>query len=225
MNQVAVSRRRFLVGAGAAAASAFGVGACTGGARSATPTTSVTTTGVTATSVTTEHETGASAGAVSDDTQVAAMVARLEVVAVGLYRSAGAAGTANQLGTVPPALTTFVSVVGGHHAAALDRWNSILTNGGATGVTEPDTTLQATVERTFARITDATALARLALLVEQTVSDTYFVATSTLQSNDAITLAAQLQAVDQEHAAVLHFILGSYPVPDAFQNGNMAVDG
>jgi hypothetical protein len=63
------------------------------------------------------------------------------------------------------------------------------------------------------------------LLLEQTASDTYLSAIPTLKSKDAITLAGQLQVVDQEHAAVLHYVLGEYPVPDVFQTTDKAFSG
>jgi hypothetical protein len=44
-------------------------------------------------------------------------------------------------------------------------------------------------------------------------------------NKDAITLAGALQSVDQEHSAILLYVLGQYPVPDVFQKGNRAYTG
>ena len=63
------------------------------------------------------------------------------------------------------------------------------------------------------------------LLLEQTASDTYLKVMPTLMSGDAITLAGALQISGQEHAAVLHYVLGEYPVPDVFQKTDLAYTG
>jgi len=85
--------------------------------------------------------------------------------------------------------------------------------------------LAATVNTAFGQVTDITGVAKLALLLEQTASDTYLSALPGLQSKDAILLAGQLQVVDQEHAAILHYVLGEYPVPDVFQTTAKAFAG
>lgn len=210
-----LSRRGFLV-SGAAAGGALVAAACSSSKKSGTTN---TTSGTTATSVT-----PTTAGA-SGDAKVAALAASLEVLAVGTYKAALGAATAGSLGAVPPAVATFATTVMAHHQAALDKWNSVLTSAGAQAVTQPPTALKATVDQMFAQVKDATGVAKLALLLEQTASDTYLSAIPTLQSKDAITLAGQLQVVDQEHAAILHYVLGEYPVPDVFQTLDKAFSG
>ncbi|MDQ6613929.1 MAG: ferritin-like domain-containing protein [Actinomycetota bacterium] len=210
-----VSRRGFLLGAGAAGG-AIVVAACsksktsssttdtTGGAGSTTPTTA--------------------AGA-SGDAKVAALAASLEVLAVATYKNALAAASANKLGAVPAAVGNFATTAMSNHQAALDKWNTVLTSAGAQAVSQPPASLAATVNQMFAQVTDAAGVAKLALLLEQTASDTYLSAIPTLKSKDAITLAGQLQIVDQEHAAILHYVLGEYPVPDVFQTTDKAFSG
>ncbi len=209
-----VSRRHLLVGAGGTAAGVLGLVACNSRSKSATPPT---------TGSTVEAKTTTTAAAPSTDAAVAALAGSLEVLAVDAYRVGLALATGNKLGVMPPALVTFATTVLGHHEAALSTWNATLTSAGKPGVSQPPAALQATVDRMFTRTTSATALARLALLVEQTASDTYFSVIPMLKSTDLITVAAQLQSVDQEHAAILRYLLGTYPVPDAFQNANMAL--
>ena len=41
-------------------------------------------------------------------------------------------------------------------------------------------------------------------------------------SPDAIKLAGSIQIIDAQHAAILHFVLGDYPVPDVFAKVDMA---
>jgi hypothetical protein len=122
-------------------------------------------------------------------------------------------------------VATFVQTAMSHHQAALDKWNSVLTGAGAQAVSQPPADLKATVDKAFAGVTDVVGAAKLALMLETIAADTYLNAIPTLQSKDAITLAGALQVVDQEHGAILHYVLGDYPVPDVFQKTDMAYKG
>ncbi|MCU1287734.1 MAG: hypothetical protein JWO13_4084, partial [Acidobacteriales bacterium] len=104
-------------------------------------------------------------------------------------------------------------------------WNGILTSAGAQKVSTPPTDLKATVDAAFGKVTDVVGAAQLALLLEQTAADTYLVSLPVIMNKDAITLAGALQSVDQEHSAILLYVLGQYPVPDVFQKGNKAYTG
>ncbi len=204
----ATDRRTFLAGTGAA-----GVALVAAGCGSST-----TSPSATASSAAAATSTPSGGG----DVATAKVAASLEVLAVATYKAAGAAAVAGHLGTVPPAVVTFVTTVGQHHQAALDKWNSVLMAGGAAAVTAPPADLNATVQSQFAQVTDVAGVAKLALTLEKIASDTYLAAGPTLQSKDAITLAGALQCVDQMHAAVLYYVLGQYPVPDVFQKTDMA---
>jgi len=159
------------------------------------------------------------------DLKVAALAASLEVLAVGTYKAALEAATANKLGAVPPAVGQFAKTVMGHHQTALDAWNKILTSNGQPAVSTPPASLKATVDADFAKVTDAVGVATLALKLEQIAADTYLGATKSLTIKAAITQAGALQSVDQEHAAILLYVLGKYPVPDTFQNTDKAFAG
>ena len=126
---------------------------------------------------------------------------------------------------MPPAVVTFVTTVGQHHQAALDKWNSVITAGGGQAVTSPPADLNQSVQAAFMQVTDVAGLAKLALMLEQTASDTYLKVGPTLQSAAGVTLAGALQVVDQMHIAVLNYVLGTYPVPDVFQKTDMAYSG
>ncbi|HVA23455.1 MAG TPA: ferritin-like domain-containing protein [Chloroflexota bacterium] len=155
----------------------------------------------------------------SGDLATAMVAASLEVLAVGTYKAALAAAGAGKLGAVPPAVATFVQTAMSQHQFALDKWNGVITGAGSPAVSAPPSDLNATVQQAFGQVTDVVGAAKLALLLEQTAADTYMKAIPTLLSADAITLAGNLQIIDQQHSAVLLFVLGQYPVPDVFETG------
>lgn len=200
------SRRRFLLGGGVLAAGAL-VAACSDDDE-----------GTTATGGTT----GGSTDGGGDDLATAAFAASLEQLAVNTYTAAAEAAGAGSLGEVPATVVEFVTVALGQHQEALDAWNGVLTGAGQAAVTTPPAALEATVNEAFGNVSDAGGAAELALMLEQTASNTYLAALPTLVDPAAITLAGQLQYVDQQHVAVLLFALGQYPVPEVFQSTAMA---
>ncbi|MFI5268784.1 MAG: ferritin-like domain-containing protein [Chloroflexota bacterium] len=119
----------------------------------------------------------------------------------------------------PPAVVTFVQTAMSQHQFALDKGNGVITGAGQPAVNAPPSDLNATVQQAFGGVSDVVGAAKLALLLEQTAADTYMKAIPNLLSADAITLAGNLQIIDQQHAAVLLFVLGQCPVPDVFQTG------
>ncbi|MFN2568650.1 MAG: ferritin-like domain-containing protein [Candidatus Dormibacteria bacterium] len=152
------------------------------------------------------------------DGDIVKLAASLEVLAVGTYKAALDAATSGKLGVVPPAVATFVKTAMAQHQAALDKLNTVA----GTPVTDPPADLKAKVDQQFSQVTDVVGAARLALLLEQTAADTYLTATGMLRSPEAVQLAGSIQIIDQQHAAILNYVLGSYPVPDTFQKGDKA---
>lgn len=215
MTNSQLSRRGFLAVSGAGAAAVV-VAACSSDDN---------TTATSGASTSSSSAASASSGSAAGDAKVAMTAASLEVLAVGTYKAALNAATGGALGAVPPAVATFVQTAMKQHQAALDEWNKVLTSGGAQAVSTPPADLKATIDGEFAKVKDVVAAAKLALLLEQTASDTYLKVMPTLQSGDAITLAGALQISGQEHAAILHYVLGEYPVPDVFQKTNLAYTG
>lgn len=157
-----------------------------------------------------------------DDLKTGAFAASLEVLAVNTYGAALQAAQANKLGAVPPAVGEFVTTAQSHHKAALDAWNKVLTDAGQPMVTAPPAELEKTVNAEFAKVTDVVGAAKLALMLEQTAAATYLKAIPTLTSEGAIKLASSIQPIDMQHAAILNFVLGEYPVPDTFAKTDMA---
>jgi hypothetical protein len=53
-------------------------------------------------------------------------------------------------------------------------------------------------------------------MLEDIAAATYQSAVSAVKATSSIKVAASIQPVEMQHAAILHYVLGQYPVPDAF---------
>lgn len=204
----AFSRRRLLVGGGVGAV-ALVASACGSDDEepAATGEGSTTTAG---------GEDGSAEG--GGDVATAKLAAGLELLAVNTY---GAALEADL--DYPPAVAEFASTVQGHHQAALDAWNELLTGLGEQAVTTPPAELEASVNEQFGRVTDVPGVAELALMLEEIAADTYFDAIPTIADASALELAATIQPIDMQHIAILHYVLGEYPVPRTFADAENSV--
>jgi len=58
--------------------------------------------------------------------------------------------------------------------------------------------------------------AKLALTLEGIAAATYQSAISAVKATSSVEVAASIQPVEMQHAALLNFVLGQYPVPNAF---------
>jgi Ferritin-like domain len=150
------------------------------------------------------------------DVRVAALAASLENLAVSTYGSALSAATAGKLGTVPKAVATFVETAMGQHKDHAAAWNAVVTSGGYKSITAPNAAIAVSVKAAFAKVTDIAGVAKLALTLEDAAAATYLEAVGVLSGKQAIETAATIQPVEMQHAAILHFVLGQYPVPQAF---------
>jgi Ferritin-like domain len=197
------SRRGFLIGAGALAGGAV-LAACSSGSSGSTTTTAGSPSG------------SATAGKLTGDLAVAALAASLENLAVAAYGDVLAAATAGKLGTVPPAVATFATTVKAQHAQHAQAWNSAIIAAGHKAITAPDPVLVPVVTKDFATVTDVPGAAKLALMLEDIAAATYQSAISAVKATSSIKVAASIQPVEMQHAAILNFVLGQYPVPNAF---------
>lgn len=198
------SRRLFLLGGGALLGGAALVGSGATGLVSA----AARTPGVFAASNGGQKLTG--------DLAVVGLAAALENLAVATYQAGIDAATAGKLGAVPPAIVTFATTAQGHHKNHAEAWNGVLTGAGKKAVTGVDLTVKQAVDTAFAKVTDVPGLAKLALDLENAASATYLAAIDGITSKPGIQTAATIQPVEMQHAAILLFVLGEYPVPDAF---------
>lgn len=156
-------------------------------------------------------------GPLTGDWAMVGLAAGLENLAVSFYQAGLEAATAGRLGTVPAVFITVAQTVQRHHKDHASAWNALLTASGRPAVTGVDTTLkQALVDPGLAQVKDVAGLARLALTLEDAAAATYLSGIGTLADKEAIQTAASVHPVEMQHSAVLSFILGEYPVPNAF---------
>ncbi|AUG75363.1 Ferritin-like domain-containing protein [Kitasatospora sp. MMS16-BH015] len=199
------SRRRFLLGAGGAAA-ALTLAACSSGksSSSSSGSPSAAASGSTA------------AGQYTGDLKVVALATALENQAVGAYQAALDAAKAGKLGTVLPAVATFITTAMGQHADHAKAWNAVLTGAGKAAITDVPLSNQPATLQALGAATDVGTVAKLALSLEDQAAQTYLFATYNVTSPAGIATAATIAPVEAMHAAILNYVLGQYPVPDDF---------
>ncbi|WP_198359545.1 ferritin-like domain-containing protein, partial [Streptomyces fildesensis] len=95
-------------------------------------------------------------------------------------------------------------------------WNAVLTGAGKPAITNVPLSNQADVTAALGKATDVGAVAKLALQLEDQAAQTYLFATYNVTSPAGISTAATIAPVEAMHAAILHYVLGQYPVPDDF---------
>lgn len=220
----ATSRRKFLLGAGAAAA-AGGAMMVMGGV----PALAGASTRPFSSARSLDAASFPPSG-LKGDLAVAAVAASLENLAVFAYDAGLTAATSGKLGSVPPAVASFAMTVKGQHQQHADAWNSVLQAHGKAPVTVTNPKLTPTVQSDFAKVTDITGLAQLALTLETIAAETYQAETAMLKSKAAIGLSSSIQPVEMQHLAILYYVLGKYPgtqsssgTPLAFNPTSMAV--
>lgn len=199
------SRRGFLVGAGATLGGLV-LAACGSDDDKKSSSTS-----------TTKGSSGGGGGGAATDLKIASLAAALENTAVATYQAGIDAATAGKLGAVPPAVVTFATTAQQQHKDHAAAWNAIVTGAGKPAVSGVDTTVNdGVVQPAFAQVTDVAGLAKLALQLEDAAAATYLSVIPLVSDPGGVKTVATIQPVEMQHAAILNFVLGNYPVPDAF---------
>lgn len=200
----ASSRRTFLLGAAGLGASGVVLAACGSSSKASAPTTTLPAAG-------TGGAASAGSSSLSGDLAVAATAASLENLGVYAYNAGITAATAGKLGTVPPAVVTFAQTAMAQHKDHAQAWNAALQAAGQPAVTATDPALTPTVQSLFAKVSTPSDLASLALLVENIAAQTYQNAIPVLTASSSVAVAATIQPVEMQHAAILYYVLGEYP--------------
>ncbi|MFJ4795086.1 ferritin-like domain-containing protein [Kitasatospora purpeofusca] len=206
-----LGRRRFLLGAGGAAA-ALTLAACSSSGSGGSPAPVPGSPSGSASG----SSSGSASGQYTGDLKVVALATALENQAVGAYQAALDAAKAGRLGTVPPAVATFITTAMGQHADHAKVWNSVLTGAGKPAITDVPLSNQPATLKALGEATDVAAVAKLALSLEDQAAQTYLFATYNVTSPGGIATAATIAPVEAMHAAILNYVLGQYPVPDDF---------
>lgn len=206
------NRRTFLLGAAGVGAGSLLLAACSSSTKSTSPTT-----------LAPSSPSSSSGGGLTGDLAVAAMAASLENLGIFAYNAGLQAATAGKLGTVPPAVATFAQTAMAQHKDHAKAWNSVLTAAGKSAVTATDPALTPTVQQKFAQVKDVTGLAELALLIENVAAQTYQNGIAVLSSSQAVAVAATIQPVEMQHAAILYYALGRYPGIQGDQSSSYAM--
>jgi hypothetical protein len=155
------------------------------------------------------------------DVQVLQTASSIEVLAVSTYKTAL---TLSYIGgsTANPVIKAFATTTMGQHQDHQKAWNGVLTAAGKKAVTGVDPVVQPTINTAFAKVTNVAGLAELALMVENIAGETYQNGLSVIKSAAGIKTAAAIEPVEFQHAAILSFVLGKYPVPNAFTGVSLA---
>lgn len=209
------SRRSFLIGSGVVAGG-LALAAC--GGDSDTDTSTGSTPGSSASGSASESGSGDGAA----DRAGLATNASLENLAVFAYDSALKAAPSGKFGPVPPAVATFAMTAMKQHAEHAKAFNAALVNAGGKEFTDPDPALAGPITEAFTALKDVPGLAKLALTLEQTATQTYTKQMGEFQSREALALVATIAPVEHQHAATLLYVLGEYPVPDTFIKTDLA---
>lgn len=205
-----MARRRFLLGLGGAGA-ALALAACS--SNSSTPGSPATRAGSGSASASSKYV---------GDLKVVALATALENQAVGAYQAALAAAKAGKLGTVPPAVATFITTAMSQHQDHAKAWNAVLTGAGVPAITGVPLSNQAATTQALGQATTVADVAKLALQLEDQAAETYLFAAGNVSSAGGIATAASIAPVEAMHAAILNFVLGQYPVPASFLSTDKA---
>ena len=209
-------RRTFLMGVGGAVM--LGTVAACGSSKSKSSGPATTGTGDS-----TSPSPTASTSVYTGHLKIVALAAALENLAVTAYKGALTMAAAGKLGTVPPAVATFVTTARKQHSDHASAWNGVLSKANLPPITDAPLTITAGQVAMLNAAKSVPDVAKLALALENAAADTYTFAAANVTDAGGIMTAATIQPVETMHAAILSFVLGEYPVPLSFIGIDKAV--
>lgn len=195
------SRRTFLLGS-LAVAGAGALAAC-GSSSGGSPSSGTSTTSPSGSSPYT------------GDLKVVALAAALENLAVAGYSLALTNAGKGVYGKVPAAVADFVTVARKQHRDHAAAWNGVLKGASLPQVTGTPLTITRQTVSALKAAKTIPAVATVALGLENAAAQTYVFATANVTDPGGIATAASIAPVEAMHAAILSFVLGKYPVPNA----------
>ena len=102
------------------------------------------------------------------------------------------------------------------HQDHADAWNGALPSGNKVGKQIDTTVMDNVVGPAIANVKDIAGVAALGLVLEDAAAATYQKSLQQLTDTTQLQLPASIQPVEMQHAAILMFVLGRYPVPNSF---------
>ena len=112
---------------------------------------------------------------------------------------------------------TFAKTAQSQHKDHAAAWNAIISSAGQPAITGVDSTVKtAVVDPALVKVKDVAGLATLALTLEEVAAATYLESIGLIKDPGGIKTSASIQPVEMQHAAILNFVLGKYPVPRDF---------
>lgn len=166
----------------------------------------------------------ATAGSSYDgDLKYAALNAAVSNLGVAAYGLALEAAGQNKIGTVPPAVSNYINAAKGQHADHAMAFNAILTKAGATTITETPLTVAAGAVQKLQAATNVNAVATVAQGFENSVAATRLLTMAQASDKDLLATSSTTLPTVTQHAMVLNFVLGEYPVPAVFLKLDQAI--
>jgi hypothetical protein len=200
------SRRSFLVGSGVVIGSAA-LAACGSSDDGGSDTSSGSTSK--------SNSPSASASGGGDKSGLATN-ASLENLAVFAYTTVLADAGKGKFGKVPPAIAEFATHAMKQHQDHANAFNAALVTAGGAKFTDVTPSLKQPVLDMYGQVKGLADIAKLALLLENTAGATYTKQMGDFTSPEALAAVATIAPVERQHAAILSYVLGEYPVPDTF---------
>jgi len=150
------------------------------------------------------------------DLKVVAVATALENLAVSAYEGALKMAGTGEIGAVPPAVATFVQTAMKQHSDHAQAWNAVLSRAGKPTLSDAPLSITQNQLATLGAAKSVADMAKFALNLENVAAQTYTLAVANMSDPTGILTAATIQPVEAMHAAILNFILGDFPIPDAF---------
>jgi hypothetical protein len=162
-------------------------------------------------------------GKLTGDFRVVGLAAALENAAVFAYGEGIKAATAGKLGDVPKVVVKFATTAMAQHKEHGLAWNGFLQSNGKKAITDIPLTIVPDVQKGLAAVKDVPGLATFALGLEEIAAATYITGAAGVSVPAGVATTLSIAPVEAQHAAILRFVLGKYPVPDALYNIKPAV--
>jgi hypothetical protein len=118
----------------------------------------------------------------------------------------------------------FATTAKAQHAEHALGWNGVLTKNNLAAVDGVPLKGHQAVLDQLGAVKDVGAVAKLALQLEDQAAATYLLAAGAVTDPGGIKVAASIAPVEAMHSAILRYVLGEYPVPDALISTDKAAN-